>query len=192
MSDLEQIKLFSLNNLAIEAAIRKAEKDIGVPLRNESLDADRDQDFYPQFPEKIRREAANMALHYELFYCLEVSIRQLVVETLKEQDGVDWWTKLVPQDVRDNAEKNRERESATGMTPRSENMIDYTTFGELNQIIIKNPQLFGETFRDMRAVTRILSALNNIRGPIAHCCPLAEDEVSRLQLSLKDWFRQMG
>ena len=191
MSDLDQIKLFSLNSLAIEAAIRRTEKDTGVSFRHQTIDESRDQDFYPQFPEKIRQEAAVMARHYELFYCLEASIRQLVVEALKET-GPDWWNKLVPEDVRTNAEANKRRESGTGMTPRSENLIDYTTFGELSQIITKNTQVFGDTFRDMRAVNRILNSLNNIRGPIAHCCPLAEDEVSRLQLSLKDWFRQMG
>jgi hypothetical protein len=78
------------------------------------------------------------------------------------------------------------------MTPRSDEMIDFTTFGELGQIISANNKFFGDTFRDLKAVSRILSSLNSLRSPIAHCCPLAEDEVSRLQISLKDWFRQMG
>jgi hypothetical protein len=32
-------------------------------------------------------------------------------------------------------------------------------------------------------------SLNTLRGPIAHCGLLAEDEVDRLKLSVKDWFR---
>jgi Family of unknown function (DUF5343) len=36
-----------------------------------------------------------------------------------------------------------------------------------------------------------MTSLNVLRGPIAHCCPLAEDEVARLRLALKDWFRLM-
>lgn len=27
------------------------------------------------------------------------------------------------------------------------------------------------------------------RGPIAHCSPLAEDEIVRLRLSVRDWYR---
>lgn len=45
--------------------------------------------------------------------------------------------------------------------------------------------------RDIQAVERILSNLNTLRAPIAHCKALAEDEVERLHLGLRDWFRQM-
>jgi len=133
-----------------------------------------------------------MARHYEIFYCLETSIRQLIADRLREEVGTDWWEKSVPEQIRKNAEDNRRRDSETGMTPRSDEIIDFTTFGELGQIISANSKIFGDTFRDLKAVSRVLSSLNSLRSPIAHCCPLAEDEVSRLQISLKDWFRQMG
>jgi hypothetical protein len=188
----DQIKLFGLNNLSIDAAIKKAEKEIGVPFRQVGPNEDKDEEFYPQFPEHIRREAESMARQYEIFYCLETSIRQLIADRLKEEIGVDWWEQSVPEQIRRNAEENRRRESETGMTPRSDDMIDFTTFGELGQVISANGKIFGDTFRDLKAVSRVLSSLNSLRAPIAHCCPLAEDEISRLQISLKDWFRQMG
>jgi Swt1-like HEPN len=188
----DQIKLFELNNLSIEAEIRKTEKDLGIPFREAAPNEDRDEEYYPQFPEHIRHEAEAMARHYEIFYCLETSIRQLIMERLKEEAGSDWWNKCVPEQIKKNAEDNRKRESEMAMTPRSDNMIDFTTFGELGQIIGSNGKIFGDTFRDLKAVSRVLTSLNSLRGPIAHCCPLAEDEVSRLGISLKDWFRQMG
>lgn len=188
----DQIKLFGLNNLSIDAAIKKAEKDIGIPFRQVVPNEDKDEEFYPQFPEHIRREAESMARHYEIFYCLETSIRQLIADRLREEIGTDWWSQSVPEQIRKNAEDNRRRESETGMTPRSDDIIDFTTFGELGQIISANGKIFGDTFRDLKAVSRVLSSLNSLRAPIAHCCPLAEDEISRLQISLKDWFRQMG
>jgi hypothetical protein len=46
-------------------------------------------------------------------------------------------------------------------------------------------------FSSQKAFTKIMTSLNMLRGPIAHCCPLAEDEVVRLQLTVKDWFRLM-
>jgi hypothetical protein len=188
----DQIKLFGLNNLSIDAAIRKTEKEIGIPFRQVGPNEDKDEEFYPQFPEHIRREAENMARQYEIFYCLETSIRQLIADRLREEIGVDWWEQSVPEQIKRNAEENRRRESETGMTPRSDDMIDFTTFGELGQVISANGKIFGDTFRDLKAVSRVLSSLNSLRAPIAHCCPLAEDEISRLQISLKDWFRQMG
>lgn len=188
----DQIKLFGLNNLSIEAGIKKTEKQLGILFRQTALNEDKDEEFYLQFPEHIRREAEGMARHYEIFYCLETSIRQLIADRLKEEVGTDWWEKSVPEQIRKNAEDNRRKESETGMTPRSDEIIDSTTFGELGQIISANGKIFGDSFRDLKAVSRVLSSLNSLRSPIAHCCPLAEDEISRLQISLKDWFRQMG
>lgn len=187
----DQIKLFGLNNLSVEAAIRQTEKRLGIPIRDAAPNEDKDEEYYPQFPEHIRREAEGMAQHYEIFYCLETSIRQLISDRLKEEVGTGWWDSAVPEEIRKNAEGNRKKEAETGMTPRSDDMIDFTTFGELGQIISANAKIFGDMFRDLKAVSRIMAALNSLRAPIAHCCPLAEDEVSRLQISLKDWFRQM-
>jgi membrane-associated protease RseP (regulator of RpoE activity) len=68
------------------------------------------------------------------------------------------------------------------MTPRSDEMLDFTTFGELSQIIELNWDLCGSIFASVKAVKRVMSNLNTLRGPIAHCSPLAEDEVVRLRL----------
>ena len=68
----------------------------------------------------------------------------------------------------------------------------YTTFGELGDIIRANEPIFGDTFKDLKAVSKVMFNLNTLRGPIAHCSPLAEDEVLRLQLSMRDWFRLMS
>jgi len=65
----DQIKLFGLNNLSIDAGIRNVEKHTGILFQQIPPDNAKDNDFYPQFPEHIRREAAAMARHYEIFYC---------------------------------------------------------------------------------------------------------------------------
>jgi hypothetical protein len=36
-----------------------------------------------------------------------------------------------------------------------------------------------------------MGVLNTLRGPRAHCSPLAEDEVVRLLLEVREWFRLM-
>jgi hypothetical protein len=78
------------------------------------------------------------------------------------------------------------------MTQRSTELIDYTTFGELSVIISANWDLFKTVLTDQRAVARVLANLNLLRNPVAHCSPMAADEVERLRLSVKDWFRLMG
>lgn len=192
MRDLDAVRLFGLNNLSIEAEIRQIEQRFDVDLGHRDRKQDEtDRAYYPQFSERLRREAASMARHYSIFYCLENFVREIIVERLEEQYGAEWWDRAVPEHVRNNAEQNRKREIGSGVTPRSDLLIDYTTFGELGEIIQKNWDIFGDTFRDARAVGRVLNNLNTLRAPIAHCNALADDEVVRLHLSLRDWFRQM-
>ena len=87
---------------------------------------------------------------------------------------------------------NIQREIDSGVTRRSDAAIDYTTFGQLSGIITSNWDLFGSIFTSRRAVEKVMASLNTLRGPIAHCCPLADDEIVRLRLAVKDWFRMIG
>jgi hypothetical protein len=52
-----------------------------------------------------------------------------------------------------------------------------------------NWAIFASVFNNIKAVEKIMFNLNTLRNPIAHCSVLAEDEVLRLELSLRDWFR---
>lgn len=151
----------------------------------------KDEQYYPQFNQSLRDEAAEMSKHYEVFYCLEKSIRELVAETLIAAHGENWWENCVPDQLKNNVKNNMQREIDAGMTLRSEFEIDFTTFGELGVIVRANWSEFDAIFSSEKAFTKIMTSLNILRGPIAHCCPLAEDEVIRLQLTMKDWFRLM-
>ena len=98
----------------------------------------------------------------------------------------------VPADIHKEVATRVQREVESGMTQRSDRLIDYTNFGELSVIITSNWDLFKPVLTNPRAVTRVMNNLNLLRGPIAHCCPISEDEIERLRLSVKDWFRTMG
>ena len=87
---------------------------------------------------------------------------------------------------------NVKRESDAAVTARSSELIDYTTFGELSTIIDSNWDTFGDLFNSRKGTISVLARLNLLRGPIAHCSELSEDEVLRLRLTLADWFRLMG
>ena len=188
----EDIKLFGMSHQMLERGLDGVEKIYAIDLgREHRTDEAKDEAYYPQFKEAIRREAASMAEHYEIFYCLEKSIRDLIREQLTAENGTSWWDTTVPQNVRTNATSNYQRELDSGVTMRSTEMIDYTTFGELGEIVRANWATFSDTFNSQKAFDKIMTSLNVLRGPIAHCCPLAEDEVVRLKLALKDWFRLM-
>jgi len=148
--------------------------------------------YYPQFDQLIRIQASEMAAHYELFYCLEQAIRQMITSALFDKASSDWWSQTVPPKIANDVDGRMQRERDSGFSLRSDQEIDYTNFGELSVIITSNWDVFGAIFSSKRAVERIMSSLNLLRGPIAHCSPLAPDEVDRLALTVKDWFRSMS
>lgn len=143
-----------------------------------------------QFSSDVRDNATLMAEHYKLFYMLENDIRRLIDDTLTEHNkGSDWWDKLAPQTAKDEYKGGLQREQEAGFTARSDNPLDYVTFGQLGDIIRANWPLFGGILSNQKAMGRVMYSLNNLRGPIAHCGVLAEDEIDRLKLAVKDWFR---
>lgn len=190
--DIEsKVKLFTLANSLTENILDKVEKEHEIDLgRKTPVEAKR-KDYYLQFNSSFRQEAKEMAEHYEVFYCLEKSIRNLVMQLMFEKYGDNWWNDKVKPDIQKNVDDNIKREEESGFTQRSEQKIDYTTFGELSQIVNANWEAFADLFRNQRAFQKIMSNLNQLRGPIAHCCPLAADEIVRLEITVKDWFRLM-
>ena len=183
-----------MTNMLLEADLDKIERDFDIDLgRNHNPVKQIEDSYYPQFDQSLRAEAANMATHYQLFYCLEKTIRTLISDVFTSVDNdEDWWDKnYVPDNIKTEVKKRIKKEKEAAVTARSTDPIDYTTFGELGVIISANWSLFGGVFNDMKAVGKVMSNLNSLRNPIAHCSPLAEDEVLRLELSLRDWFRIM-
>jgi hypothetical protein len=187
------IKVFGMTNQLIIEDLSRVEKAHSLELGHVVNNADSEEQlYYSQFDHSVRQEASDMARQYQIFYCLEKSIRELITDTLEDAEGSAWWdSSRINSHLQGEVKKRIKREHDSGMTLRSSEPLDFTTFGELSGIITNNWDLFGGILNSPKAVERIMGNLNSLRGPIAHCSPLAEDEVLRLQLSLRDWFRQM-
>lgn len=194
MATKDTLKVFLMTVQLIEEDLDALEQDLALDLgRDRDAATGEAADYYPQIEHAFRAEAKAMAPHYEVFYSLERTIRTLVAESLEAADGPGWWSdpNRVSEKINDDCEGRLKKEEDTGVTLRSEDPLDFSTFGELGQIITSNWDVFGALFKSEKAVTRIMANLNTLRGPIAHCTLLAEDEVVRLRLSVRDWFRQM-
>jgi hypothetical protein len=193
MNHSSVIKSFAMTNMLLESDLDKIEEHYQIDLGRLKKESNQiENEYFPQFDMALRAEAKNMSAHYEIFYCLEKSIRQLIVDVFEASGDQEWWDNLVPEQVKQNVKRSIKREKESAVTLRSSEPIDYTNFGELSEIIKSNWSLFGgSVFNDMKAVEKVMSSLNSLRNPIAHCSPLAEDEVLRLDLSLRDWFRIM-
>lgn len=192
----KDIQLFIIQNAVIERSIRSAEERHGANRRASEIERLADSlidEYIQQFDYQNVATAARMSEYYRLFFMLENEIRSLISETLEEEFGSSWWPDQIPQAVDQAAKQAKTRELQEAVTPRSPDMIYYTTFGELGEIIKFNWKIFGGIFSggSLAGVQSVLRRLNTIRGPIAHCGDLSEDEVVRLKLTIRDWFRLM-
>lgn len=190
------IRAFGMSGLQITSEMSRIEQRYGLDLgwSPNISNTGRKTAEYEQFEASMRAEASRMSEFYEIFYCLENSIRRLVSDILFEAKGPNWWQSdcVDEKRIRDQANIRRKKEIDSGITPRSDNLIDYTTFGELAQIITDNWELFQPVFNSKTAVSNVSNQLNLLRGPIAHCNPTDELEQDRLNLAVRSWFRLMS
>ncbi len=185
---INQIELFTMKNLLLEAELAKLEKD-GIEIDHQkSIKEDSIVDL-DLFESDIRAQAKKMADFYMLYYSVENSIRRLISERLHEKYGVNWWDSKVPQGVRDNVKDLQEKEKDTVVSIRSDEPLYYTNFGELIDIFNANWNDFSDTIRSKKAMEDVLKRFNQMRSVIAHSCELNDDEIKRMELLVKDWLR---
>src|SRR5438132_6441516 len=92
MSKDNYIRSFGMSGLMITEELRSVEQKFNIELGHTARSLSSSPgEFYVQFEGSVRAESADMAKHYELFYCLEQSIRKLISETLLESAGAKWW-----------------------------------------------------------------------------------------------------
>ena len=194
---LTKMKTFGMNSLIIESTFRGIEKN-GIKLpsgENKEINLGKqsklrksqvDKSF---FEEDIRNKAKKMSEFYELYYSIENTVRKLISEKLTELYGANWWnTNHVPQDVITEVKKRIDEEKAGPMEIRSEDPLTYTDFGELIGIFEKNWNDFSDILRHQGAMKKTLGELNKLRNVIAHSCELNEDDITRFELAIRDWF----
>lgn len=189
------VRAFGMTGLQIAVGMSRIERRFGIDLGwAAKAPQGRKAAEYEQFEASLRAEASRMSEFYEIFYCLENSIRSLVSNILLDAEGADWWNsqRIDEKRIREPASNRRKKEVDSGITPRSDRQIDYITFGELSQIITDNWDLFDPVFNSKTAVSNVSNQLNLIRGPIAHCNPTDELEQDRLNLAVRSWFRLMS
>jgi len=109
MNAEDKIKLFGMSHSLVERDLDKVEQKFKLELQREVIE-EKDEVYYPQFTQLFRQEAAGMGKHYELFYCLEKSIRRLIADTLESTHGENWWETKVPENIKNNVKDNIQKE----------------------------------------------------------------------------------
>ncbi len=146
------------------------------------------------FGVEARLQARRMGEVYELLYCLENSVRELIEGVLKEAFGVEkWWADGVPDTIRKPAEKRKEDDlKARWHGPRGESLINYVDFPQYAEIIVERWDHFEQLLGDKDWLVNYFAELNRSRRALAHTGSLTESDVERMGIRVRDWLRVVG
>jgi hypothetical protein len=166
--------------------------------RRASSDSDEDANVSKRLPidsldEELVAQARKMASVYVAIAAFENTIREFVAKRLLEIEGADWWIKVVSEKIRTKADTRKEEESKVRWhTPRGDEPINYTEFGDLASIIAQNWPRFEDHLQSQDWVRQIISTLERSRNVIMHSGQLGMVDVERVATSIRDWIRQVG
>jgi hypothetical protein len=166
----------------------------GQLLGAEAPAAAADGDALDRFSFAIRVEARRMARVYELLFCFENSVRELIEDRLKEAYDVDtWWLQGVPDDIRRNAERLKDKEQQTPWHgPRGGTLLAFVDFPILSRIITEQWEHFEDLLGKPAWVENVFDEMNQSRRAIAHTGVLSQHDVERMELRVRDWLRAVG
>ena len=163
-------------------------------LREPPLDhGSADSTVLDEFSLSARTKAGRMGRIYELLYCLENSMRELIERTLREAEDLAEWTDGIPEDTLKRATKRREEdEAARWHGPRGGSILSYLDFPDLGSIILDRWDDFEDLLGDRRWVDRYFAEMNPTRRALAHTGDLVDFDVQRMEIKVREWLRVVG
>jgi len=137
--------------------------------------------------------AKAMAVVYTAIAAFENGVRSMVVKTLIEKYQEEWWEKGVSNGVRERAQKRMEDEqNARWHAQRGQDPVNYTTFGDLKNIMQNNWDAFEDLIGNLAWASGIFEVIERSRNVIMHSGMLEKEDIERLGVNIRDWIKQVG
>ncbi len=126
-------------------------------------------------------------------YLLENSVREVILRFMRKAHGDDWWDKKVPREVKESVEKRKADEKRKPWHgKRGVHEIYYTDIGDLKRIVNSNQSDFRTLFPDLTWFNHTVDVITPSRNVSSHHNPLGHDDVSRIDVFLRDWQKHIA
>lgn len=151
----------------------------------------------PLLPTKILEEAKKMAEVYPLIYVFENSVRNCIRQAMDKAFPSGWWneTRITVEVFRRASSRKQEEGKNLWHGSRSQNMLDYVDLDELEKVISKNTDTLTPYFKGLpKELDWLKIKIKEIypsRNVIAHCNPLSDHDIKRVQVICRDWQDQL-
>jgi len=111
---------------------------------------------------------------------------------MSEKHGAAWWGK-VPERIRKTSKSRMEEDAKFrrhGVRESTE--INYFDFGDLSSIIVTSWDVFEDLLGNIEWAKATLNSLGRSRNMVMHGGSVAEEDVERIGMNIRDWIRQAG
>jgi hypothetical protein len=137
--------------------------------------------------------AKQTAVVYTAIAAFENGVRTLVTKTLVEKFQEAWWEKGATPNIRERAQKRMDDEqNARWHAQRGQDPINYTTFGDLKNIMQNNWDAFEDLVGSLAWASGIFDVIERSRNVIMHSGKLEREDIERLGVNIRDWVKQVG
>ena len=85
-----------------------------------------------------------------------------------------------------------EEQSAKWHAQRGQDPINYTTFGDLKNIMQNNWDAFEDLIGSLPWASGIFDVIERSRNVIMHSGMLEKEDIERLGVNIRDWVKQVG
>jgi hypothetical protein len=137
-------------------------------------------------------DAQRMSTVYAAIHAFENIVRHLVSTAMAEHHGERWWSK-VPERIRKSvATRMAEDAKFRWHGARGATELNYCDFGDLSSIIVTNWAAFEDLLANIEWAKAVLSTLEKSRNTTMHGGVLAQEDVERIGMNIRDWIRQAG
>jgi hypothetical protein len=193
LNNNKDIRDFFFRGLMFESEATKFQ-NAGIQIGADSSYAEKQllSEALAPFNIQRRNNALEMARLYAVLHCFENEIRQYIRETLTENIGIDWWTKL-PIKMQKHAEGRQQiavRDS--WLEGEKTDLLGFIDFGMLSAIIIEKWEYFSNIIPSQHWLQQRMEELEKTRNFIAHNRILLPSEFQRIYMYVGDWNRVIG
>jgi len=189
---MDDLYSFIYRGVLTEEALDKAGRQRRAHFGAEEARAMQKSLSYDVLDPEALADAERMTTAYAAIHAFENIVRQLVTKAMAELHGEEWW-EHVPDRIRRSV-KSRMAEDAKfrwhGARGTSE--MNYCDFSDLSSIIVTNWVAFEDILANMEWAKAILSTLEKSRNTTMHGGVLADEDVERIGVNIRDWIRQTG
>ncbi len=192
--EIDRLYAFVMKALLTEEALDVAGRKVSTKYRGVLDEARIERLGIDKIDEGFVEKSGRMSSVFIAITAFENSVRDFIEGKMFEEKGENWWDGL-PDKIKNGAKVRLEEEKGIRwLSPRGSSPIYYLDFGDLIRIMIKDDHwpFFEPHLKEINWATHIFKTLERSRNIIMHGGILADTDIERVGMCIRDWINQVG